>query len=240
MTSTPTYKVPTRDLWNTMPGWGIAADLTPPELLESRKLRATTRQVLIGLAAVVGLVVLGYAFAFAKHMTASGHLKSANSAASQLTQEQHKYDNVVQIQGTIAQVQTKLRSLMSNDTDVSGLLNHLADATPPGVAITDVTITLNPPGIKGGTPGGVSLDTSGKQTIGTLTIDGSGTKITDAAAYTHKLQSLPGLINVYLGSNTQDTAGTTYSIKAAVTADLLTHRYATASDSAAAPQKVGH
>ena len=225
-TTTPTYKVPSRELWNTMPGWGIAADLTPPELLATRKLRKTIREVLIGLGFLAGLIVIGFAFALIRHHTASSEVNAAQRASDALLADQHKYQNVVQIRGTISQIDGQLTGLMSNDTDVPALLAKLDGLTPPGVAITQIDLTLNAPGISETAPGGgVSLDTSGKATIGTFTLQGAGVKITDGPAYTDKLKGVPGLINVYLGSNTQAPGGSSFEITAALTNDLLTHRY---------------
>jgi len=235
-TTAPTYKAASRELWNTMPGWGIAADLTPPELLATRQLRKNIRHVLIGLGLVAALIVLGYAFAFFRHHAASNDLNAAQQHSDQLAAQQRKYQNVVQIRGTIAQVQGQLTGLMSNDTDVPALLSKLDGLTPPGVAITQIDLTLNAPGITATVDGGGSLDTSGKATIGKFTLDGSGARITDGAAYTDKLKAVSGLVNVFLGSNSQAPGGSSFEITASLTNDLLTHRYAT---SAATSAKAG-
>ena len=35
--------------WSVMPGWGVVVDLTPPELIDLRRLRGLRRAIAIGL-----------------------------------------------------------------------------------------------------------------------------------------------------------------------------------------------
>ena len=47
-------------LWSTMPGWGIAADLTPPELINSRALKTMRKWLGAGLVVLLLACVGGY------------------------------------------------------------------------------------------------------------------------------------------------------------------------------------
>ena len=46
--------------WNGMPGWGIVADLTPPELIASRHLKVLRKWIVLGLVVLVLACVAGY------------------------------------------------------------------------------------------------------------------------------------------------------------------------------------
>ena len=45
-----------QQLWSTMPGWGIVADLTPPELIASRRLRLLRKLLIAGAVRAAGAV----------------------------------------------------------------------------------------------------------------------------------------------------------------------------------------
>ena len=55
MTATP----PPAQLWSTMPGWGIAADLTPPELINSRALKTLRKWLGAGLVVLLLACIAG-------------------------------------------------------------------------------------------------------------------------------------------------------------------------------------
>ena len=46
-----------QQIWNTMPGWGIVADLTPPELIATRRLRLLRKLLAAGLSVLLVLLV---------------------------------------------------------------------------------------------------------------------------------------------------------------------------------------
>ena len=49
-----------------MPGWGIVADLTPPELIAARGLRVLRKRIVAALVVIVLLCAGGYVWAAAK------------------------------------------------------------------------------------------------------------------------------------------------------------------------------
>ena len=66
-----TISSPTQ-VWNTMPGWGIVADLTPPELIASRRLAVIRKALLSGLIFLTVLLLCGYGYAYrTKHVASS-------------------------------------------------------------------------------------------------------------------------------------------------------------------------
>lgn len=212
-----------RELWNAMPGWGIAADLTPPEVVETRRLRRNVRYTVVGLVAVVALILLGYGYALLNAHGAGNGLNQAEGRQQQLMQQSHKYQDVVEIQGGIAQVQGQLATLMGSDTDFGKLVQSLSKAAPASVAITDLKLDIT-----GGATTSTatqSLDTSGQRAIGTLAITAEGAALRDASKYVVALKNVPGLIDVFPTKNSADGVATSFEITATLTDTLLSHRY---------------
>ena len=50
-----TMTSPPVQLWSAMPGWGIAADLTPPEIINARQLKLLRKLLGGGLVALLVL-----------------------------------------------------------------------------------------------------------------------------------------------------------------------------------------
>lgn len=95
-------------LWSTMPGWGIVADLTPPELIESRRLKALRKLIVAGLVAVLVLCAGGYELARLQRSSAQGALDRTSERTTQLQAQVSRYSGVTRIQGTVAQVQSTI------------------------------------------------------------------------------------------------------------------------------------
>jgi Tfp pilus assembly protein PilO len=209
-----------------MPGWGIAADLTPPELVASRRLHKLRKAIVVCLVLVVLLCVAGYAWAFLRHSSASSDLDAANARTAQLTAQQARYAGVTQIQSTTAGVQSKVAALMKDDVDVPKLLADLRAALPATMAIKQLSLTLTPESAHAVTGAVVPLP-SAHATIGKITMSGSGRAFDDLSSYVEKLAAIPGVTNVLPGTNVADAAGTQFSLTLDLTDQLYSHRYDT-------------
>jgi hypothetical protein len=80
-----------RALWSTMPGWGIVANLLPPEVIQSRRVRFVRRTVLLALTFVVLACVLGYGYVCLGHRSAEHDLAAEQARSQQLTIQQNRY-----------------------------------------------------------------------------------------------------------------------------------------------------
>jgi hypothetical protein len=193
-------------LWGTMPGWGIAADLTPPELVEARRLKVLRKAIAAALLLVVVLCIAGYALAFLKHRSASHDLDAARDRSRELTLDQQKYSKVTQIQAMTTTVNSQLTSLAGKNVDVAMLFAHMRDALPNTMSLTAMNATIS--GAEAGTNTAPSLDTSGHAVVGTVTLSGSSQRLVDLANYVTALAALKGVVNVVPSSNSTATAGT--------------------------------
>jgi hypothetical protein len=218
---------PGSQLWSSMPGWGIAADLTPRELIEERHLRVLRKLIAAGLALVVVLCTGGYVLAVKKYSSATGTRDAITTRSQQLQQQLHSksFRNVVRVQGTLTKVQSQVSALMKDDVDLPALLTKLRTALPASMAINSLSVTLTPGGAAAVSAAGTGLDTSGQVAIGTVTVSGSGRTLDDLPTYVDRLAKVGGVVNLVPTSNQTGKGGAQFSLSFTVTDKLYSHRY---------------
>lgn len=216
------------ELWSTMPGWGIVANLTPPELIAARKLKTIRKALLVGLALLLVIGIGCYTMAFLSHRAAASDLSDEQARTTQLQAQQHKYQRAVQVQNSITGVQSQLGGLLKYDVDQAALVERIRAKLPPNMTISALTITIDAaPGTTAAPIGAGSLDASGSTHIGTVALAGNEQHISDVAAYVNALATLPGVVAPYPGSSTVTETAVQWSAQLTLTGDLLTHRYDT-------------
>lgn len=211
------------NLWNTMPGWGIVADLTPPEVVASRRLRVIRRLLVMAMAAIVVLCLLGYALALLNKNSAANALASETGRTTTLQNEQLRYRNVTQLQGTLTQVEGQLASLLGTDVSFSPVLRQIRGSLLPGMTINQASITIAGAGAVANTAD--PLAPSAHPHIGAFTLTGTALRINDVAAFVDKLAAIPGFAEVSAPSAQSSTHGVQYSITAAFTDQVLSHKF---------------
>jgi len=219
-----------RALWSSMPGWGIVADLMPPEILQARRALVVRRMVTRSLIALVCVMVLLFAYAFMQKRSASNALTDSQDRTITLQSEVRKYSDVTTMQGTVNQVQNQVSSLLKTDIDFPKVLADLQKALPPGVTLGQMSMTVVSAGAQTGSgagtvPGGGNLDPGAHAHIGTVTLAGSAAKATDVSAYVDKLRALTGVVEPYPVSNVNSGSSFTYNIQLTLTDELYTHRF---------------
>ncbi|MGH8961817.1 MAG: hypothetical protein ACRDWT_11620 [Jatrophihabitantaceae bacterium] len=213
-----------QNLWSTMPGWGIVADLTPPEVIAARRLHLLRKLIVAGLVLVVLLCAGGYVLAVRQHSSASDALNGTTARTTQLQAQVNKYGGVTRIQGTVDGVRSRVATLMQGDVDLTTLLVKIRTALPASMSIKQLGVTLNPTtgAPAAATPG---LNLSGHSIIGTVTLSGSGRTLDDLPAYVDALAALKGVVNLVPTSNQTGTGGTQFAMTFALTDQLYSHRY---------------
>jgi Tfp pilus assembly protein PilN len=216
-----------RDLWNTMPGWGIVADLLPPEVTEARRVRVLRRVVIIVLASVLVLCLIAYGIAKLGSHSAQNELNAEQAKTMQLTIDQRKYSGVTAIQGQVSQVQSQVAKLLAGDIDFPKVIADIRAQLPPGMTIDQLAVTVLTVTPGASTNGGAAapLDASGHAHIGTITLSGTGRHLTDISAFVENLKSVKGITQPYPTSNRASDAGTEYNIQVTLTDDVLSHRF---------------
>ena len=230
-----------RELWSTMPGWGIVANLIPPELLQARRAQALRKLVTAGLCLLLLLAGVGGGYAKLRSHDAAESLAAEQSRTSQLIADQNRYSAVTRIQGDVAQVKTQLAVLMSMDVDSAGLVNSLLSQLPPGASISQMSVTIAAPTLTATNNTGASaLDTSTQPHIGTIAMSGEARNVTDVALLVSRLSAVKGVVDPYPTTNTVNDTGTQFTIQLAVNNSLLSHRYDASSTGSASSATGGN
>jgi hypothetical protein len=226
--STPTAimeQQPTQ--WNSMPGWDIAVDLIPPELVNARRLTVLRKLMAAGIIALLVLCAGGYYLAARDNASAAADLAAVQDQTARLQAEGRQYASVVSIQGSVRQVETQIARVMSGDVDLVALMRAVQSSLPTTMTIGQESITISVAAVAGGagaTPSG-GLDTSGRPRIGTITLTGTGQTLTDLSKLVDNLTAVPGLVDVLPISNTASDTGTQYNLTIGLTNELLSHRF---------------
>jgi hypothetical protein len=190
-----------QQIWNTMPGWGIVADLT---------------------------LVVGYGYARWQAHTAAGSLADANLRTVQLRAEQTKYGAVTRVQGSIDGEELVISKLMSSDVDMAQLLGALRKPLPATMTVNSVSLSISQAGAAGAAAAaksGNSLDTSGHQVVGKLQLEGNSHSLDDLAAYVISLQQVTGVVDVLPGNNTVSGGTVAWSLTCSVNDQLISHYF---------------
>jgi hypothetical protein len=218
-----------RELWSTMPGWGVVANLIPPEVLQARRVRAIRKVVAYALCALVLLAGLGYGYAYYRSHQAADALAAEQSRTSQLLAQQKRYADVTLLQSSVAGVRTQLSTLLATDVDMSALTVSVIKQLPPGTSVSQLAVTMAPTAGRQATAnmtaGTGNLDTSGRTHIGLISVTGQAGRVTDVSTLVDRLSMMPGFIDPYPTSNTTNDKGTLFTIQFSIDERLLSHRY---------------
>lgn len=213
-------------LWVMAPGWGIAADLTPPEVVAARRLKALRRRIALALAVLTVLVAAGYVLAMMENSSARDRTAAEQALTPPLQTKQKAYGDVTETQARLTLSRTQVASLMAADVDVSALLTTLDTPLPAKMSITTLTVNLLQATVAAPAAGGTEgLDTSGRAPIGSVVVGGTATTFDDVARYTDALASTPGVVNVVPTSSQADETGVQYSLTCTLTDVLLSKRF---------------
>lgn len=213
------------NLWASMPGWGIVADLTPPELVAARSLRVLRKQLGAALVLVVLLCAAGYVWAGQRTSAAEDQLATSQATTARLNAQNAKYSNVTQVQSATTSITGQIATLMASDVDVAGFVGRVRAAAPAGTTFTAFGVNLT----SAAAPTTPIVGTS--PIIGTLSLSGTSRRMVDVASYVTALSSVAGVVNVVPATNsaTNSSGPATWSITAQLTEELYTHRFKAAS-----------
>lgn len=217
-----TVTAPAVQLWNTMPGWGIAADLTPPELIRSRELNTLRKWLGAGLVVLLLVCAGGYVVAARQHSAASATLNGVQAQTRQLQSGERAYASVTQIQGTVGEIRGQLAQLMGSDVDLVKFLRRLRGTLPTQMTISSEAVTIS---LAGAAVAPAGTATSALSTIGAVTISGTGRALDNLATYVDNLQAIPGVVDVNPTTNVLSGHVVHYSLSLNLTSAILSHRF---------------
>lgn len=213
------------DSWTTPAGWGIYADLTPPELLNARRLRRVRRALLLTLTAAVVAVLVVFGYAVMRNHRAADDLAQQGTQTTRLVAAQGRYSQVVGVQGAAAAVRNQLSQLMTSDIEFSALLTSLRTAQPDAVSVNQLSISVSAAGAAAAASSTDPLATSDTVPIGGITIGGTVRSLPDLGTFVSRLRSVRGVVDVLPATLTSSGGAFTFSISMSVDAAALSHKY---------------
>lgn len=211
------------DSWTTPAGWGIYADLTPPELLNARRLRRVRRALLLTLTAAVVAVLVVFGYAVMRNHRAADDLAQQGTQTTRLVAAQGRYSQVVGVQGAAAAVRNQLSQLMTSDIEFGTLLTSLRTAQPDAVSVNQLSISVSAAGAAASSTD--PLATSDTVPIGGITIGGTVRSLPDLGTFVSRLRSVRGVVDVLPATLTSSGGAFTFSISMSVDAAALSHKY---------------
>ena len=199
----------------------ISADLLPVEITAGRRTRKVRRTVIASVAAFAVVLAGWYGVAIQERRTAAADLAEAQKGVHSSTSRQHDFDELVKVQKDAKTINDQLSALMAKDVQWSRLLQSLQSAAPNGITITEVTAVL----ATDTAAGSPTTGTTGRDTIGTLTLSGAGTSKTVIAAYVDALARVTGVANALPGDVNQLSSGLQFSVRMEITKAALGGRF---------------
>ena len=235
--------LPVAPVASVAPGWRIAANLIPPEVLQARRVRAVRRTNIVLLAVVLAVVAAGFAAATWRTHLAADRLAEAQATTSRLMAQQRQFAGIVQVKADTTRLAAQRATLTAHSVDMQALLASVRGALPTGVTITQLTATLDAesPGTTsaaGGTAGAGALDASGHRHIGSMTVTGSARRLEDVSAYVDRLAKVAGVVQPYPASSHAGAATVDYSLQLTLTDQLWPAAARPAAAAPAAPAPV--
>ncbi|HEX2901859.1 MAG TPA: hypothetical protein VHO01_00265 [Jatrophihabitans sp.] len=212
-----------KEIWNTMPGWGIVTNLIPPELIAARRLRVLRRLTLVALAGLLVLCIGVYAVAKLNNASASSALNDEQSTTTSLTQSESRFSDVTQIQASVDGTNARLAQLLAADIDLQPLLLQLRHALPASLDIKNISLSTT--SATGNGAGFNGLDTSGHKVVGTVTIVGDASTFQGISDYVDALSKIDGVVNVVPTSAQGTKLAIDYNITLNLTDKLYSHRF---------------
>jgi len=220
-------------LWQTRPGWGIAVDLTPGEIVNTRKVRSLKKLIVAGLAVVL-VLLLGVTFmTLLDKVDAQDSYDTAQATTTDLQAQAAKYADITAMQATITQVDAQVSTLMANDVDIVNLMARIRTALPTGVTISNESVALALQDTVQPVDPAAAPPAPGATVIGSVSLSGSGGAIKDLAAFVANLIKLKGVVDVVPTSTSKTETGMEYTLTLNITDALFTHRF---DPGAAAPE----
>jgi Tfp pilus assembly protein PilN len=210
----------------------VVANLLPEEIAAAREGARMQRRVLAALVGLVAVLVALYVFSTMQTSRARSALSAVQAQSTQLQQRLLTYQPLVQAQERLAGIDQQLATLMGADVPWRDVLATLDRHAPPGTTLTSVTavVTQGVPGaVPAMAPATDPLNTSGTQSIGTLTISGTTRDKASVANYLTALGKLPQLAAPLLTGTTTQTGSTTFNITADLTPRALGGRFSASS-----------
>ena len=212
----------------------VRANLLPDEIVSARQVEVVRKQVVLGLALVVALLIAWFGFSWWQTQLANGDLDDAQHQTTALQNQQTTYGPLVNAQNQTNAIRGQLHTLLAADLPWTKMLTTIRDQAPSGVRLTGINASVSA-GVPAAAPGGAAtvgngsvLNATGQQTVGQVAVSGTAGTKSAVAAYVDKLGRVPGLTAALPSAVTTSGGVVTFTINVLITSQALGGRYAVA------------
>jgi Tfp pilus assembly protein PilN len=209
----------------------VRAHLLPDEIVSARQTEVVRKQVLLGLAIVVALLVGWFGLSWWQTHSANDQLSTAQQQGVALQRQQRQFEPLVTAITQTANINGQLQQLMAGDLSWNQMLATVRKKAPSGISVGSIDGMITAGAAAGSDttpdPGTSVLNSSGKPTIGSLTVTGLAHDKRSIAAYADQLGTVPGLTAPLISNLQLDNRVFTFTIGAVITSDALTQPAAT-------------
>ena len=202
----------------------VRADLLPDEIVSARQVVAVRRRVIAGLAMVATLLIGWFALSWWQTTQATSVLDDALHRRDALQHQQTEFAPLVAAQNEVSAIHGRLQHLMASDVPWTKLIATLRAQEPGGLRLTNITAALNS-ATTGAPP--ITLNQTGRPTIGQLTLTGIAGSKAAVAQYTDELARVHGLTAPLITSVTSTGGAVTFTVNVLITSDALGGRFTT-------------
>lgn len=192
-------------------GSGSAFDLVPPEVSARLRARRVKSRLAVGAAAVLALLLLGFAARFLQVHDAERSVASSQASITQLRSNLARYNNVVQANKAIADDQSRILPVVDSEVSWTTVLDQLSRQIPSSVVLTSLTGQIvqapapapAPAPSKGGkaapqapaAPAGLPAPSA---VVATLTVTATDPAYTGGADWITQMDASPAFRNVFI------------------------------------------
>lgn len=206
---------PVRVAWALVP----RVNLLPTEIIERRRFRRTQLVLAVAVAGTLALAGAGTWWSQRGVDSATEELVVAQAAVGSLQQQQARYAVVPEVLGQVDDARAARGRAMAADVLWYRYLADLRSATPSGVRLTGVTVTLSQTGPSG------TADVLTPAGWGTVRIDGMAQEYRQVSAWLEALDALGGLSHTTLSTATDSDDALAFSTGAVLDSAALSGRY---------------
>lgn len=167
-------------------------NLLPPEIKAAQGLRHLKKWLVGAVGLVVLVLVLVFVLALMARGAADAELAQAQDQATSLAAEQQQYAAVNPVLNGLQRAQSARETAGSTDVLWRDYVDAIAAVVPPNVSIDSIAIVQSTPLTDAAAATGTSPDPLVPSGIATLTIAAKATGLTDDAAFTDALDTIPG------------------------------------------------
>jgi len=209
-------------------------NLMPPEILLGRRVKRVKKRILMAIAVVLVTALAGLGWFKVDGSRAAAGLAEEHASVESLKGQQQTYAELLQIDIETGDIDRSLTTVMGDDVAWDTYLVALAASAPAGVEITGIAVLLNGFDASGeavadgkDTASG-SLDTSGQEHIGTLTVNGVAPNHEVVAAWAKSMTEVDGFLVPYILGSAIEADGETdiaFTIEVTLSSAIRSLRY---------------